>query len=115
MPNQYNKHEPTAALRQTVAHLSATGMTQESIAAILTMSVETLVKYYRHEYDNGSEIMVSELLPVSMEVARNPDHKDSSKERHFLLERKGGFIKTEKREHGGDLKIAYLDKEDADA
>jgi len=92
------EHEPTDITRKQVANLSAGGMKQENVAKFMGLSVPTLMKHYRHEYENGNELMVAELIPVCMAVARDPDHKDSAKERHFLLERKGGFIKTEKQE-----------------
>lgn len=108
MANKNNKHEVTEANKNTVSVLSASGMTQAKVAAVLNISIDTLMKYYRHEYENGNELMVAKLLPVSMSVATDPDHKDSSKERHFLLERKGGFIKTEKQEIGGKLAVQSM-------
>lgn len=108
-------YNPTDEGRELVKMLSASGMTQEQVSAVVGVSVETMLKYYRHEYDHGNELMIGDLIPVCMQVAKDLDHKDSSKERHFLLERKGGFVKTEKREVEGGLKIAYLDKEDEQA
>ena len=95
------EHVPTDVTRMQVALQSAGGMKQETLAKFMGLSLNTLMKHYREEYENGNQLMVAELLPVSMKVARDPDHKDSSRERHFLLERKGGFIKTEKQEITG--------------
>ena len=98
------KHKATDQNRKLVKILSAGGMTQEDVAAELGIHFQTLVKYYREEYESGSRMIVAELLPVSLKVAKDIDHKDSAAERRFLLERKGGFIKTEKQEISGTLK-----------
>ena len=96
MANPNNEHIPTDKQREQVKLLSASGFSQQKVASCLGVSIPTLTKHYRDEYDNGTELMVNELLPVSFNVAKDPDHKDSSKERHFLLERKGGFTRTDK-------------------
>ena len=103
-------HVPDEDKRKTVKNLSAVGMSQESIAAIIGITSKTLRKHYRHEYDHGNELMIADLIPVCITVATDPDHKDSVKERHFLLERKGGFIKTEKQEHTGALEITKIER-----
>lgn len=110
MGNPHNQHEVTEANKSTVAYLSSTGMTQAKVAAVLKISVDTLTKYYRHEYEHGNEMMVADLIPVCMTIAKDPDHKDSCKERHFLLERKGGFIKTEEKKHTGVLEITKIER-----
>ena len=96
-------HKPDDDKRSTVKNLSAIGMSQESIATILGITAKTLIKHYRDEYENGNAFMLSELVPISLDVAKDPDHKDSASERRFLLERKGGFVKTENLNHGGKI------------
>jgi hypothetical protein len=39
-------HEPTRASRRYVASMASVGLTQEEMAAVLELSVETLVKHY---------------------------------------------------------------------
>lgn len=46
-------HQPTDKLRGEVAALTSFGNTQEEIAAHLSISVDTLTKYYREELDNS--------------------------------------------------------------
>ena len=46
-------HEPTEQNRKTAEMLSGKGSTQEEIAALLDVSVETLVKYYRRDLKLG--------------------------------------------------------------
>ena len=46
-------HEPTEQNRKTAEMLSGKGSTQEEIAALLDISVETLVKYYRKDLKLG--------------------------------------------------------------
>ena len=104
------KHKPTDQNRKLVKILSAGGMTQEDVAAELGIHFQTLVKYYREEYESGSRMIVAELLPVSLKVAKDIDHKDSAAERRFLLERKGGFIKTEKQEVSADVSLSKIER-----
>ena len=108
-------HITTDIIREQVKQLSAAGMTQEQIAEIIGISVKTLTKYYRQECDLGHMLTVSELIPISLQIAKDTTHKDSASERRFWLERKGGFVRTEKQDLIGDIKVTYLDREDEKA
>jgi len=48
-------HEPTEALRKTVALHATVGSRQETIAEVLGISVDTLQRYYRSELDTSRE------------------------------------------------------------
>ena len=108
MANKNNEHIPNETIRQQVSRCSAFGMSQENVAKFVGLSTPTLMKHYRHEYENGNELMLAELMPKSMQVALDIDHKDSSQERRFLMERKGGFIKTENHNVSGEAFITNV-------
>jgi len=101
------QHKATDKRRDEVVRLSAIGMTQERVAGVMGVTVKTLMKHYKDEYEQGNDRMVNELVSVSMEVALDPDHKDSRHDRHFLLERKGGFIRKQEL----DAKLGIMNPE----
>jgi hypothetical protein len=90
-------HKPTNGMREQVQNWAAAGLTQIRIAEMLGLAKGTFMKHYREDYDSGKDRMVSKLFDVSLKVALQDDHKDSVKDRHFLLKTRGGY--TEKLDH----------------
>ena len=52
-PQPQAPHVPTEKTRHTVFQASGMGITQENIATLIGISVDTLAKYYDHELKNG--------------------------------------------------------------
>jgi hypothetical protein len=90
-------HKPTNGMREQVQNWAAAGLTQIRIAEMLGLAKGTFMKYYSEDYDSGKDRMVGKLFDVSLKVALQDDHKDSVKDRHFLLKTRGGY--TEKLDH----------------
>jgi hypothetical protein len=55
------RHEPNDANRFLVSELVSFGITQEKIAARLSISEDTLVKYYRYELDTAKTNAVQKI------------------------------------------------------
>jgi hypothetical protein len=55
MPNP-TPHKPTDKTRKDVAEMVSFGNTQEQIATVLDICVDTLVKYYRRELDTATTL-----------------------------------------------------------
>lgn len=101
---QGSKHKPTDTTRTQVKRLAAVGMTQERAAEFMGLATKTFVKHYKDEFDNGKDEIMDELFSVSYDVAKDPNHKDGSKERQFILKTRGGFKETTVQEMQGELK-----------
>jgi hypothetical protein len=66
-------HEPNDGNRAIVAELAAYGTTQEKIASYLKICVETLVKHYRDELDNGKTQVIKEVAKGLVAKAKDGD------------------------------------------
>lgn len=98
-------HDVTEGKRKEVGLWSAAGLTQERCAAMLGIHVDTFRKHYAEDYDNGKDNMVKSLFEKSYQVAMDEEHKDSSKERQFLLKTRGGYTEKQSVEHSGGIAL----------
>jgi len=60
-PIKDTRQHPDPAVAQTVANMVFAGMSQETIARVLKMGLDTLHKYYKHEVEHGQTAMVSNI------------------------------------------------------
>lgn len=60
-PIKDTRQHPDPAVAQTVANMTFAGMSQETIARVLKMGLDTLHKYYKHEVEHGQTAMVSNI------------------------------------------------------
>jgi hypothetical protein len=82
-------HEPTDAQRLTVVGGILNGYSQEQLAKVMGISVETLVKYYKAELDGGIESIVSEAAGSMVSLMRGEDPVEKFKAARYLLNTKG--------------------------
>ena len=54
-------HVPTAKSRQGVMYAAGLGMSQESIAKVIGISLDTLCSHYREELDSAQAVMMSDI------------------------------------------------------
>ena len=68
-------HEPTAANRSIVESMAAYGVPQFDIARVLSISVDTLAKYYREELDTAATRANSQVANNLFKLATKNDFK----------------------------------------
>tara|TARA_B100001939_G_scaffold346264_1_gene364659 strand:+ start:1004 stop:1357 length:354 start_codon:yes stop_codon:yes gene_type:complete len=64
-------HEPTPEKRSVAKTLSAVGVTHEDIASKLSISADTLTKYYKRELDEGRIDANATIAKSLFEQAKN--------------------------------------------
>ncbi len=82
-------HQPTKRKREVVAQYVAFGFSQEKIAALTGVSGDTLVKYYRHELDNGAEMCNASVAARAYKKAKSTDPRNNAVLIHWLKTRMG--------------------------
>lgn len=60
-PRGQQPHKPTQELRERVCELRSHGIKQRTIAKIIGIDEDTLVKYYKEELDEGGESAVAKV------------------------------------------------------
>ena len=80
-------HEPTEQTTAFVRQAAAAGITQAQCASLMSISVDTLVKYYREQWDNGRAETAMRLGLQTVESAVKGDRED----RRFWLTHQGGW------------------------
>lgn len=96
-PLKSNEHYPTPRKRNAVIHSYALGSTQEHIAALLGISVDTLRRHYREELDIGRMVLMDDVKMNMFNIARDPKHKNTVQAGMFLLSKLGGDLYREKK------------------
>jgi len=81
-------HEPTETTRKLISEFSAFGITQERMAARLGICVDTLVKHYRSEIDNGKTNAVHE---IANKLYNKAVDQDDLSAQIFYLKTQGGW------------------------
>ena len=104
-------HQPTALSRECVKTLSFGDYNQSDIAKLIGIDRKTLAKHYSEELETGKASLVNALLSKDVENALS-DSSDARQSRHYLLDRIGGYVKTEKREVSGQIKTNVEDLTD---
>jgi DNA-binding CsgD family transcriptional regulator len=91
-------YKVTDAGKKQVLKLAGLGLSQEEVATSMGISVETLVKYYKNEYEKGKSDSLVELVNVLREKAiKDKDFKSLN----LLVKCKYGWKETEVKEHTG--------------
>ena len=92
-------HEPTEQTRAMVEILSAAGLTQAQIAKKMRFSVDSLMRHYKHEVENG---WATGMLDASMVVFSEMRSKDSEKRldaAKFFLSRRSRGLWSDVKQH----------------
>lgn len=84
------EHVPTEKWRQAVMTAAGMGMTQQVMADLIGISVNTLTAHYREELNISREMLMDDIKINIYNVARDRNHKDSIKAGMFLLSKLGG-------------------------
>jgi hypothetical protein len=97
--------QPTEEDRRVVTMLKVAGYTDEDIARFLSMSVESLLKYFPWEIKNGRMAVIGDLTNRAVSRARSGNDVLLM----FLLKTRGGF--SEKGEKEVVKEVEQLDAE----
>lgn len=91
------KHEPTSELRRVVERGCIAGFTQEDIAKIVGISVDTLTLYYPEELNTAHLKVVSGISAKLAQKALGGDNACM----FFYLKTRGGWQEVQRHEHTG--------------
>jgi hypothetical protein len=80
-------HEPTPEAIAFVRQAAAAGITQAQCARLMSISVDTLTKHYREQWDSGRAEATMRLGAAVLESAFKGDRDD----RRFWLTHQGGW------------------------
>jgi hypothetical protein len=103
-----NRKHPDVAVAQTVAQMVFAGMTQDTIAKVLKIGLDTLHTHYKHELDTGQASMVTDIAQSLAQRAK----AGSDTAAIFLLKTRGAGKFTERNgieltgKDGGAIEIA---------
>ena len=92
-----NQHVPNAKTRRGVMYGSGLGLSQEAIANIMGVSIDTLRAHYEEELASAIHVMASDIQTNLYNIARDPKHKGTVQAGIFLLSKIGGDMYREKR------------------
>jgi hypothetical protein len=107
-PIKNNRAHPDPAVAQTVANMVFAGMTQDTIARVLKVGLDTLHTHYKHELDTGQASMVNDIAQSLAQRAK----AGSDTAAIFLLKTRGAGKFTERNgveltgKDGGPIEIA---------
>ena len=90
-------HVPTAKSRQGVMYGAGLGLSQEAIAKVIGISLETLRSHYPDELASARHVMMNDIQTNLYNIARDPKHKGTVQAGIFLLSKLGGEEYKEKR------------------
>ena len=91
-------HLPDADTRNRVYELSKVGTRYEDIATMLSISADTLTKYYKPEFQKGRIEANAAIASTLYEKAKAGDTTSMI----FWLKSRAQWKETQKHEHGGD-------------
>lgn len=94
-------HVPTDKDRRIVEMMTAGGITQEGIARVIGISVDTLVKYYREELDTALDKANAQVAGCLFKKATSDDHPNSVTAAIFWMKTRGRWKETSALEVGG--------------
>ena len=107
-------HVPTAKSRQGVMYAAGLGLSQESIAKVIGISIDTLRRHYEEELGSAQAVMMSDIQTNLYNIARDPKHKGTVQAGMFLLSKLGGEVYKEKKAmelSGPDGKPLQIDQQ----
>ena len=90
-------HVPTAKSRKGVMYGTGLGLSQQAIADIIGISLDTLRTHYDEELKCARQTMMADIQANLYNVARDPKHKNSVQAGMFLLSKLGGDEYREKK------------------
>lgn len=92
-----NEHYPTAKTRQGVMYGAGLGLSQEAIANIMGISIDTLRAHYEEELMAAIHVMTNDISANLYNIARDPTHKGTVQAGIYLLSKLGGDMYREKK------------------
>lgn len=92
-----NEHYPTAKTRQGVMYGHGLGLSQQAIANIMGISIDTLRAHYEEELSASRDVMVNDIQTNLYNIARDPKHKGTVQAGIYLLSKLGGDMYREKK------------------
>lgn len=104
-------HEPTEQTRKTVESMSAYGIPQEDIAAVIGICHVTLRKYYRRELDMATAKANAKVAEGLYRKAIG-DGAQSVTAAIFWLKTRANWRETQNIEHSGGFNINVADRFD---
>jgi len=94
---QGKKYIPTDADKQLVMQMAAVGIAQEQIAAVIGLSVDTMVKHYKHEIETSKSKAIAKIGGTLYNKALKGDNTCMI----FYLKTQGGWRETSHHEITG--------------
>lgn len=94
-------HVPTDKDRRIVEMMTAGGITQEGIARVIGISVDTLVKYYRDEIDTALDKANAQVAGCLFKKATSDDHPNSVTAAIFWMKTRGRWKEANALEVSG--------------
>lgn len=94
-------HVPTDKDRRAVEMMTAGGITQEGIAKVIGISVDTLVKYYREEIDTALDKANAQVAGSLFRKATSESHPGAVTAAIFWMKTRGRWKETNALEVGG--------------
>ena len=84
-------HEPTPEATAFVRKAAAAGITQAQCASLMSISIDSLLKHYREQWDSGRAETALRLGLKTVESAMTGDRDD----RRFWLTHQGGWTQKQ--------------------
>lgn len=88
---------PTDQEREDVTIMMASGLTQDTIAKILKISIPSLQKHYRHELDVGKEQAIQKIAKNLFRIATG-ESKAAVTAACFYLKTQGGWREKDRKD-----------------
>ena len=99
-------HDPTDKMREQVRSHIAVGTTQEDVARLMGISVDTLAKHYRAEIDTAvaqaNATVAGKLFSTATGKRTGATVADETRAQIFWLKTRAGWRETERHEVVGD-------------
>jgi hypothetical protein len=96
------EYTPTDKDRHAVEMMAAAGITQEGIARVLEICVDTLAKYYRTELDTATDKAVAQVAGSLFQKAISDTHPQAASCAMFFLKTRGKWRENQTLHIGGD-------------
>lgn len=91
-------HQPTQASRNLVLLCGAMGQTQDQMCSLIGISINTLLKHYGPELQDGGRKILTGIAGNLARIAQDPNHPKCVTAAIFWLKTKGGFREVERTE-----------------
>lgn len=90
-------HVPSAKSRQGVMYALGLGLSQDAVAKVMGISLETLRSHYEEELASAIHVMMADIQANMYNIARDPKHKSTVQAGIFLLSKLGGDVYKDKK------------------